>query len=78
MTETAELEQELESLLIGKVVQIKYTHFSKEERVEIDTVNRLAVDIDTRPNHYLILFTNQGKRLEINLDDFSTHIKVLN
>jgi hypothetical protein len=78
MTETEALETEFTSILVGKMVQVSYTDYKHNPQVEVDTVNRLAVDLDTRPGDYLILFTNNGKRIEVNLDEFSTHIKLLN
>lgn len=78
MTETEELEDYLESVFIGKVVSIKYTHKYKGQQVEVDMVNRLAIDTITKPQDFLILFTNAGKRLEVPLDDLKSHITILN
>lgn len=77
MTETEELEEYLESLLIGKLASIKYTHKYKGMQVEVDMVNRLAIDTVTKPRDFLILFTNSGKRLEVPLDDFKSHVTIL-
>ena len=78
MTEVEELEDYLESILIGKVASIKYTDKNNSEQVEADMVNRLAIDAGTRPRDFLILFTNNGKRIEVPLDDFKSHITLLN
>jgi hypothetical protein len=78
MTEVEELEDYLESILIGKVASIKYTDKNNSEQVEVDMVNRLAIDAGTRPRDFLILFTNNGKRIEVPLDDFKSHIILLN
>jgi len=78
MTEVEELEAYLESILIGKVTSIKYTDRNNSEQVEVDMVNRLAIDAGTRPRDFLILFTNNGKRIEVPLDDFKSHITLLN
>lgn len=78
MTEVEELEAYLESILIGKVASIKYTDRNSSEQVEVDMVNRLAIDAGTRPRDFLILFTNNGKRIEVPLDDFKSHITLLN
>jgi|LakMenEpi03Aug12_release.lakeMendotaPanAssembly.Ray.scaffolds.fasta_scaffold387326_2 hypothetical protein len=78
MTEVEELEDYLESILIGKVASIKYTDKNNSEQVEVDMVNRLAIDAGTRPRDFLILFTNNGKRIEVPLDDFKSHITLLN
>ena len=78
MTEVEELEDYLESILIGKVASIKYTDRNNSEQVEVDMVNRLAIDAGTRPRDFLILFTNNGKRIEVPLDDFKSHITLLN
>jgi hypothetical protein len=78
MTEVEELEDYLESILIGKVASIKHTDKNNSEQVEVDMVNRLAIDAGTRPRDFLILFTNNGKRIEVPLDDFKSHITLLN
>jgi glutamine synthetase type III len=78
MTEVEELEDYLESILIGKVASIKYTDKNNSEQVEVDMVNRLAIDAGTRPRDFLILFTNNGKRIEVPLDNFKSHITLLN
>lgn len=78
MTEVEELEAYLESILIGKVASIKHTDRNNSEQVEVDMVNRLAIDAGTRPRDFLILFTNNGKRIEVPLDDFKSHITLLN
>jgi len=78
MTEVEELEDYLESILIGKVASIKHTDKNNSEQVEVDMVNRLAIDAGNRPRDFLILFTNNGKRIEVPLDDFKSHITLLN
>ena len=78
MTEVEELEAYLESILIGKVASIKHTDRNNSEQVEVDMVYRLAIDAGTRPRDFLILFTNNGKRIEVPLDDFKSHITLLN
>lgn len=71
------LQEYFEEQLVGKFVSIKYTS-RKGEQVEVDMVNRLAVDTVTRPKPVVILFTNANNRREVPLDDFRTFVKLLN
>lgn len=77
MSETEFLENYFEEELVGKFVQVKYKDFKGLPKVEIDMVNRLAVDIATKPEPFLILFLNNNKRVEVPIDDLRTHIKLL-
>ena len=76
--EANELEDELSPFIIGKMVQVTGTNFKGEAYEETDIIYRLAVDTATKDQDILILFTNNGKRLEVNLDDFKTNVKILN
>jgi hypothetical protein len=77
MTEREELEQELSSFLVGKLVSISHTNWKGEEQTDADMVDRLAIDADTRKREYLIFFLNNDRRVEIPLDDFYTKVTLL-
>lgn len=77
MTEDELLEQELEPLLVGKFVRVRYMDPYKGRQVVGGIVDRLAVDTVTQQKHVLILFLCE-KRIEVPLDDLITNLTLLN
>lgn len=77
MTEEELLEQEYGAVLNGKTCSILYTDYKGVEHLTYTKVFNVAINL-TNNNDKLILFTSHNLRLELSLDDFSTHIKILN
>lgn len=61
----------------GKVGELTYYVHEKGFQTKVAIVDRLAIDNATKRTPQVIIFFNDGKKFEVDKDDFLTDFKVL-
>lgn len=77
----AEAEEYLEQEYVNKILQVKYYVKYKEnpgERIYTGKLDRLAIDSATKNPPVIILIFNDGKRFEVDKDEFFDLVTKLN
>ncbi len=77
MASIGEEEDELNRVYAGKVVELTHYVHEKGFQKKIAIVDRLAIDSSTKGTPQVIIFFNDGKKFEVDKDDFLTDFKTL-
>jgi hypothetical protein len=77
MASIEEQEERLNQEHAGKVGELTYYVHEKGFQTKVAIVDRLAIDSSTKNIPQVIIFFNDGKKFEVDQDDFLTDFRTL-